>query len=1201
MKYTTTFTGFPSSGIVKNFSTATMTRDINSPIIPEQNVKITKITFNFRARIYGNFTIRAYDVTDSTQANDNGSVLNDRPLKQGNYYIDSAMAPALSETLTLTQEANVKDYSFSGFAEDEITGDKWYKRVYGEDASFKLCFCSTEAIQSNNKAYVYNNEAFSCIVEWQYADQNPNPPTNVTASTTSVGPGQPLTLVWSAATMPSGANNSIIGYTIAYRNDTAFTEDSWSYYDTIVSGTSATIIAPATVGTYYFCPCVETDSEGYRLDASDSAMTTSSRVAVQITASNTGTPTNVKVNNSSTLYIGETNTPALALSWKAASDGTNNPVKDYTIYKDGVELGQTTSTTYSVSGDGSYTVLANPTVSGYGSGSQSTAAKVIKITDKPVISFTSQIPAATGTDLIISWSAAKELTGVSVSYLVYQNSTLLAAQTSTNYTFDITKVAAGESFILRVVPRYIGASNSYTEGSTITTTSIIRADSFEIPSSFWAACYDAGNDFTEGIYNYAHAQILLKWNAITPTEESQGSAFTYTLEQQTDASAFISIGTYTSASTKTISLSSYAEGTAFGFRMKITNEFGISAYSDVIAVQKVVSPSLTNLIVSNISAKTLQSSFEWERKLPQEADDLEYKVDVIYGNQSYVLSSGELNAAAVSPQVGIQSIDLNDSTFATAMSSLYEKVITQKTVYPTGTLRVILNYKHFKSAQKIISNTFSFNYITEPENFGEISYLEDKAYYNSGDTATVLLTNFSWKDAAGGTLGGEVSNYLSSSYSTNKFVFSNGSTSILAPSASSDLSITLTLKTQITYADATKEYTTTKILPFNIARWVEESVVIDGLVLSAEETQLEGYLQLPEKLCSSAKYNNLLSITPILISPQNDYIATFYTADGTAATSFVKSDLPGDLRVKFAVSNNEKTYSDVSVSFSLTFTNTSNNTLVIKTNSYRYFVAEIDMAVRKGRVGINVANDFTSDVGDSALQINAGSQTGTSAIVEVLSDNSNGNTTFLCLKDGQLESNIFSDGTHLQIENFICSTLYSNDEQSYLKITDGKISVNGSWSLFEEDGELKFNTSKVLTDSNYSDYFGGAISPILSSNLDASKVLVSDSNGKIAAASISNTELNALSGITSNIQSQLNKKFDSTVSQSSKTVFAAPANSSGVPSFRQLTYSDITAENISLPGNSITANVFMGNGIRYSSTAPTTNLAVGQIWLKPKG
>ena len=52
----------------------------------------------------------------------------------------------------------------------------------------------------------------------------------------------------------------------------------------------------------------------------------------------------------------------------------------------------------------------------------------------------------------------------------------------------------------------------------------------------------------------------------------------------------------------------------------------------------------------------------------------------------------------------------------------------------------------------------------------------------------------------------------------------------------------------------------------------------------------------------------------------------------------------------------------------------------------------------------------------------------------------------------------------------------------------------------------------------------GAASTVVTNNLTASRVLVSDSSGKITNSSISDTELGRLSGVSSNIQTQLNNK-----------------------------------------------------------------------------
>ena len=53
----------------------------------------------------------------------------------------------------------------------------------------------------------------------------------------------------------------------------------------------------------------------------------------------------------------------------------------------------------------------------------------------------------------------------------------------------------------------------------------------------------------------------------------------------------------------------------------------------------------------------------------------------------------------------------------------------------------------------------------------------------------------------------------------------------------------------------------------------------------------------------------------------------------------------------------------------------------------------------------------------------------------------------------------------------------------------------------------------------------GAASTITTSNLTASSVLVSDTSGKVAASSVSNTQLGYLTGVNSNIQTQLDTRL----------------------------------------------------------------------------
>ena len=59
------------------------------------------------------------------------------------------------------------------------------------------------------------------------------------------------------------------------------------------------------------------------------------------------------------------------------------------------------------------------------------------------------------------------------------------------------------------------------------------------------------------------------------------------------------------------------------------------------------------------------------------------------------------------------------------------------------------------------------------------------------------------------------------------------------------------------------------------------------------------------------------------------------------------------------------------------------------------------------------------------------------------------------------------------------------------------------------------------------DKITGAATTITDDNLTASHALVSDANGKVAVSDVTSTELGYLDGVTSNVQTQLNKKLES--------------------------------------------------------------------------
>lgn len=75
-----------------------------------------------------------------------------------------------------------------------------------------------------------------------------------------------------------------------------------------------------------------------------------------------------------------------------------------------------------------------------------------------------------------------------------------------------------------------------------------------------------------------------------------------------------------------------------------------------------------------------------------------------------------------------------------------------------------------------------------------------------------------------------------------------------------------------------------------------------------------------------------------------------------------------------------------------------------------------------------------------------------------------------------------------------------------------------------EDTTIHVTSSDKTTWSGKQDLITGAATTITSSDLTASKALVSDASGKVDASTVTATELGYLSGVTSAIQTQLNSK-----------------------------------------------------------------------------
>ena len=110
--------------------------------------------------------------------------------------------------------------------------------------------------------------------------------------------------------------------------------------------------------------------------------------------------------------------------------------------------------------------------------------------------------------------------------------------------------------------------------------------------------------------------------------------------------------------------------------------------------------------------------------------------------------------------------------------------------------------------------------------------------------------------------------------------------------------------------------------------------------------------------------------------------------------------------------------------------------------------------------------------------------------------------------------------THNDFTNVLKTQINTNKDN--IAMLDGDVE-----GLQTDVGTLKTNVSSLQTAlTSKQDVIVGAASTITDNNLVADRALISNSSGKVAVSNVTSTELGYLDGVTSNIQTQLNKKLE---------------------------------------------------------------------------
>ena len=128
----------------------------------------------------------------------------------------------------------------------------------------------------------------------------------------------------------------------------------------------------------------------------------------------------------------------------------------------------------------------------------------------------------------------------------------------------------------------------------------------------------------------------------------------------------------------------------------------------------------------------------------------------------------------------------------------------------------------------------------------------------------------------------------------------------------------------------------------------------------------------------------------------------------------------------------------------------------------------------------------------------------------------------------------------------VASRVSTNEDNIALAKSD----IDG---LQTDVGTLKTTVNNVQTAlTSKQDKVVGGASTITKDNLTANRALVSNSSGKVAVSDVTSTELGYLDGVTSNVQTQLNKKLEKapvqSVNNKTGTVSLTASDVSAIPS-----------------------------------------------------
>ena len=1097
--------------------------------------------------------------------------------------------------------------------------------------------------ESDEYAITQSSNGYGSVtINYSQKPVKPNAP-SLQIYTTNVAPETEVKLLWSDNGY--GTASSVTYY--IYKNGTQIDTTTKLYY----YAKSSTI--NNTTDTY----TVKSYGDDTKLfsDASN-------EVTLTTKWTNPSKPASIgfKVGTSTTattpVYIGTSDAPNLILDWGDSTDGTNNTLKSYTVFLDSSFL-QTglTSSEYTLTSKtaGTYTVQAIGTYSN-SSVSSGAVLGIISAPNKPTITtnFTK-----VSSDPTFQWNS---VTAVNNASLIYQvrytingtTSSWINNGTSTSYTLKLDSVGITENtpFTFSVRVRAQATNGGYTYSDITTTNTITRAAALIYPTTLWTQCYGVTSSGaalqTVGMYPYGYNYCKLGWNAIS---SSTGNSITYTVNYKIGVNdSWKSIATTTSTST-IINLSQIAEGSQIIFQLMANDGTTTGSDARTYTYTKLIKPTISNLSIVNVNKTTIQPKFTWDNG-DNSNSSLVYEVYLGYNNKEALYRTDTY--AYSDTKTWQESLLINLASGASSSSNemikaLYNAVngdIANNVLglaKPEGYIKIVMYNSIFTDCKNSLTKNFTYNFSTTdltPPSPDSFSIANNAQWVNPNTNFTYKFGSASWTDALGNSnnqIGGKVQYIITGNNKTVTSYSSNTDINDIVLTATSDLYLTYTLTTKVLYQDYTVTATKTISDSIYIARWSS----VDNISLAnviQENGKISGELILPAYLCGSEKFPSA-NVSSVNYAIYNSDDPTVVLWSGS-----LNFDEITNFKVNISIPFNfDNDIENISLFGKAIFTNT-NNDIVEKTSaSYLLRGIGVPLAIRKGRIGINVDSSFNKENdtrANSALYIAASSDT--APILELSAGSNATNPVFINFLEGNtLFGNIYYNETQ---SLFHCDkwyypvtsvngqtgaiTLSASDinarPSTWMPTAGDGISISGETisnsgirtltaTTGDNNGQIKLTINGTSTNvsvkgfsTNYLPLSGGNLSGKITTSYE-SGTWINSANGGSAINLTGTSYTGWISG-----NSKTGKFVISTYpAQTDLLYFGFKLNTtitSGINSLdKSMTWNGTTGElkieSATISG-AVSANVINGNAIIYTDNGTTpTGTVRGQIWLKKKG